>query len=60
MKFADTLAAIVASLVGLGVAVAVLAPNSQSPKVIQNVFGGSSQLFGTFLSPFGATTQQNQ
>lgn len=59
MKVADTVAAVVASLVGLGIAVAVFAPNSKSPQVFQNVFGGSSQLFGTFLSPFGASTQRS-
>lgn len=57
MKFADTVAAIVASLVGLGVVVAFTAKGGQGPAVIQDTFSGAGNVFGTILSPVGATQQ---
>ena len=47
-----------AGLIGLAVVVALVSAKANTGQVANDVFGGTSQLFGTILSPVGATTQQ--
>ena len=50
-----TLEKIFGGLIGLAVVVALVSSKANTGQVAQDVFGGTSQLFGTILSPVGAT-----
>lgn len=54
---AEVIGSIFAGLVGLAALVALVAPSSNGGQVVNDVFGGTSQVFGTILSPVGAKKQ---
>lgn len=55
MKGGEIVASIFGGLIFLGALVAVVSPKSNGGQVVNDVFGGTSQVFGTILSPVGAS-----
>lgn len=54
MEFKQTTEYIVGAFIGLAIVVTLVSANG-TPKVINSVFGGASNLFGTIMKPVGTS-----